>query len=71
MTQVCLFLIRLYQSVPLLRPRCRFWPSCSHYAAEALETHGLKKGLALSARRLVRCHPFGGSGVDLVPPKNI
>jgi uncharacterized protein len=46
---------------------CRFYPSCSSYAVEALTTHGFWRGLALTARRLVRCRPFGPHGVDLVP----
>ena len=47
---------------------CRFYPSCSAYAAEAVETHGAWRGTALSLRRLARCHPLGGHGIDLVPP---
>ena len=46
---------------------CRFTPSCSRYALEALQTHGAVKGAALAARRLCRCHPWGGSGSDPVP----
>ncbi|HVB90804.1 MAG TPA: membrane protein insertion efficiency factor YidD [Acidimicrobiales bacterium] len=46
---------------------CRFYPSCSHYAAEAFTEHGFWTGLALTARRLIRCRPFGPHGVDLVP----
>ncbi len=46
---------------------CRFYPSCSAYAAEAFTVHGFWRGLALAARRLVRCRPFGPHGVDLVP----
>jgi putative membrane protein insertion efficiency factor len=46
---------------------CRFYPSCSNYAVEAFTEHGLWTGLALTARRLVRCRPFGPHGVDLVP----
>ncbi len=66
--------IRLYQWLisPLFPPVCRFTPNCSDYALEALRTHGPAKGLLLSARRLLRCHPFtwlgGSSGFDPVPP---
>lgn len=62
-------LIRLYQLFlsPLLGPRCRYWPSCSAYAAEAIATHGALAGSGLALRRLLRCHPWGGSGVDPVP----
>ena len=46
---------------------CRFYPSCSHYAVEAIETHGSLRGVAFAIRRLSRCRPFGPSGIDLVP----
>lgn len=61
--------IRLYQMLisPLLGQRCRFYPSCSQYALEAIQKHGAVHGLALGARRLVKCHPFNPGGVDLVP----
>jgi putative membrane protein insertion efficiency factor len=62
-------LIRVYQWVisPMIGPRCRFAPSCSQYAVEALKKHGLLKGLWLSVRRISRCHPWGGHGIDPVP----
>lgn len=61
-------LIRLYQQLvsPWLRPACRFTPSCSEYAAQAITRHGLIKGAWLIARRLARCHPFAAAGYDPV-----
>lgn len=61
--------IRLYRLCisPLLGQNCRFYPSCSHYAEQAIEQHGLCKGSYLSARRLGRCHPFNAGGYDPVP----
>lgn len=53
---------------PLLGPACRFAPSCSAYALEAIATHGPLRGWFLALRRLLRCHPWGGAGYDPVPP---
>jgi len=63
-------LIRLYQATaPVRTPRCRYLPTCSCYAAEAIERHGAARGLWLSLRRLGRCQPFGSYGFDPVPEK--
>lgn len=68
-TKIGLWLLQLYQISlsPLLGPLCRFEPSCSRYAAEALEKFGLMRGSWLAARRVTRCHPLGESGYDPVP----
>lgn len=62
-------MIRAYQLLvaPILGPSCRYYPSCSHYAAEAVALHGPWHGSLLAVRRLARCHPWGGSGYDPVP----
>jgi putative membrane protein insertion efficiency factor len=61
--------IAAYQGLRAGRPTsCRFYPSCSAYADEAIGTHGLWRGGRLTVRRLLRCHPFGQHGVDVVPP---
>jgi putative membrane protein insertion efficiency factor len=62
-------LIKLYQWVlsPLIGPKCRFTPSCSHYAIEALKKYGIIKGGWLFIKRISRCHPWGGQGYDPVP----
>jgi uncharacterized protein len=66
-------LVRVYQITlsPLFAGSCRYEPSCSRYAMTALEQHGLLKGAWLAVRRLARCHPLGGSGLDPVPPPRL
>jgi putative membrane protein insertion efficiency factor len=67
--RVVLGLIRLYQLVlsPWLGRRCRYEPTCSAYAAEAIERYGVARGTWLAAKRIGRCHPWGGAGYDPVP----
>ena len=62
-------LIRIYQWIlsPILGPACRFEPTCSEYASEAIVAHGLIRGAWLGVRRIGRCHPLGESGYDPVP----
>ena len=62
-------LIKLYQWIisPMLGPKCRFTPTCSTYALQAIEKYGPFKGLWLAIKRISRCHPFGGSGYDPIP----
>ncbi|MBC8341159.1 MAG: membrane protein insertion efficiency factor YidD [Proteobacteria bacterium] len=69
MGSVLIFLIRAYQILisPILRPACRFGPSCSHYAIEAVGRHGALRGSLLAARRLGKCHPLNEGGFDPVP----
>jgi len=64
-----IFLIRFYQTVisPLTPATCRFEPTCSHYSAEAIQKHGVLKGIWLSLKRISKCHPWGKSGYDPVP----
>jgi putative membrane protein insertion efficiency factor len=69
MRHVAIFLIRVYQWTvsPLLGPRCRFYPSCSHYALEAVQRFGAVRGGWLGLVRLLRCHPWQPGGYDPVP----
>ena len=69
MSHIFILLIRFYQLAvsPWLAPRCRFQPTCSNYALEAMARHGTLKGGWLAVRRLSRCRPLGGSGYDSVP----
>ena len=63
--------LRAYHRVvsPFLPPACRFYPSCSEYAAQAIEKHGTVRGVLLAVARLARCHPFHPGGFDAVPER--
>lgn len=69
MVRPLIFMIRLYQRLlsPLLGSSCRFTPSCSHYTCQALREYGVLHGTWLSARRLLRCHPWHPGGYDPLP----
>jgi putative membrane protein insertion efficiency factor len=71
-TRMLLFLIRVYQVTlsPLLGGHCRYVPTCSQYALEAIQEHGPWRGSALAIKRLLRCHPFVKGGYDPVPPRH-
>ena len=73
MKSACLALIRFYRSClsPLLPPRCRFYPTCSQYAFEAVERYGALRGCWLTLRRLLRCHPFHPGGFDPVKDRMV
>jgi putative membrane protein insertion efficiency factor len=73
MKKAVLFFISIYRKFvsPALPPACRFYPSCSEYAHEAVERHGVIRGAALSTRRILKCHPYNLGGYDPVPPKEI
>ncbi|MDW8334429.1 MAG: membrane protein insertion efficiency factor YidD [Bacteroidia bacterium] len=69
MRRLLILLIRLYQAgiSPYFPPSCRYVPTCSQYAIEALSKYGALRGIRLTIARLARCHPWGGSGYDPVP----
>jgi putative membrane protein insertion efficiency factor len=73
MKRLLLMLLTLYRRAlsPVLGPCCRFEPTCSRYAEEAICVHGVGRGLALTAWRLLRCHPFARPGLDPVPPRRV
>lgn len=69
-SRLLILLVRTYQYLisPLLGGNCRFYPTCSSYMIEAIETHGVIKGVWLGLRRIGRCHPYSDGGLDPVPP---
>ncbi len=70
MKTLLVWFLRGYQLLlsPMLGQKCRFYPTCSNYAIEALRVHGAARGSLLAARRVCRCHPWNPGGVDFVPP---
>lgn len=70
-SRILIGLVRAYQFVisPLLGPRCRFQPTCSHYTIDALSQFGMIKGSWLALKRILKCHPLNPGGDDPVPPK--
>lgn len=70
MKKIVIKLIKIYQITPLgCHSKCRFIPTCSNYMIDAINEWGLIKGVFLGIKRIFRCHPFGKSGIDLVPRK--
>lgn len=69
MRSLVVVLVVIYQRLvsPFLGPRCRFYPSCSQYAKDAVLKHGFLRGVSLAVRRIVRCNPWNAGGVDFVP----
>jgi putative membrane protein insertion efficiency factor len=69
--KILIAFIKVYQYTlsPMLGPRCRYYPSCSNYAVDALREHGAVRGLGLAAWRILRCNPFSNGGYDPVPPR--
>jgi uncharacterized protein len=72
MSRVLVVVVRAYQLVlsPVLGPRCKYYPSCSNYAIEALRVHGALRGVGLATWRVLRCNPFSNGGLDPVPPRH-
>jgi len=69
--RILIALIRVYQYAlsPMLGQRCKYYPSCSSYAIEALRVHGVVRGVGLATWRVLRCNPFSNGGFDPVPPR--
>jgi uncharacterized protein len=71
-SKVLVALVRVYQVVisPLVGPRCKYYPSCSNYAIEAVRVHGALRGTGMAAWRVLRCNPLSNGGLDPVPPRH-
>lgn len=69
---ICVAILKVYRAVisPLYGDVCRYYPSCSHYAMQAIQHHGVVRGVWFGARRLARCHPWAEGGVDDIPTPN-
>ena len=71
MKKILLKMIDVYQKLPLIsHSRCKYYPTCSNYAKEAIVTYGSFKGTILTIKRILKCNPFSKGGIDLVPKKN-
>lgn len=71
MKTILISIIKFYRNYisPMTPPTCRFYPTCSQYGMEAIDTHGAIKGSYLTIKRILKCHPFHPGGIDPVPPK--
>ena len=69
MKKIFIAIIKIYQKIisPHTKPSCRFYPTCSSYGIEAIEKHGAFKGMGLTVKRIIKCHPFHSGGFDPVP----
>lgn len=69
LSAIIIVMIKVYQWIisPLIGPKCRYTPTCSQYSIQAIQKHGLAKGIWLTIKRVGRCHPWGGHGYDPVP----
>ena len=71
-SKILIFFIKVYRLLvsPILGQNCRFWPTCSEYSIQALQEYGVLKGTKLILKRIVRCNPWGGSGIDVLPSRD-
>ncbi len=71
-SKILIFFIKVYRLLvsPILGQNCRFWPTCSEYSIQALQEYGVLKGTKFILKRIVRCNPWGGSGIDVLPKRD-
>tara|TARA_B100001027_G_scaffold215015_1_gene188173 strand:+ start:383 stop:619 length:237 start_codon:yes stop_codon:yes gene_type:complete len=71
-SKILIFFIKVYRLLvsPILGQNCRFWPTCSDYSIQALQEYGVLKGTKFILKRIVRCNPWGGSGIDVLPKRD-